>query len=154
MKLHPLHINQDSKLWCSIAALAAVTGVSTEHARQVLKEAIGEKAAGAGTRRQLKGVYTHELHYALQKMAINIRTVFVQRWKASNPISLARYLLKYRPPENAVCIATLPRHFVAFDSTTILDNFYPNGIPFYEYPRIEEPAYVTWELTDLSVADL
>lgn len=156
MKLHPIISTHDTKTnWCGPAALAAITGMGTQAAREIIKQAIKEEL-GKDNRRVM-GVYIPELLKAIELYSIKHKRLYAIAYEKAP--SLATALHEFKPKENNLLLIFIRPskgmgHVIVTDGKKIVDNNYPNGVDFWTCKHMEDRCTGIYELEDISCEDL
>ena len=156
MKLHPIISTHDTtKNWCGPAALAAITGVGTGAAREVCKQAIKEELGR--THRRLQGIYTDELLKAVELYSIKWERKYTIPFEKAP--SLATALHQFKPAEGNLLLIFIRSekhrgHVIVTDGQKIVDNYYPNGVTFWNCTHMESRCCEIFELSDITCEDL
>ncbi len=154
LTLRPVIHNAACKSWCGIVALSAITGNPTEHSRQFFREVLDDKKEATGTKRVLKGIYTHEMLAALKGMCLDYQKIEIPRFLNGEEITLAHFLHYWKPAQGKLALITIPRHFLVASSTEIIDSSWMKPIPYWRYPRLNEEITSCYEISDNSLGDL
>lgn len=146
MKLHPITRNDNSK-WnsCGPAAIAAILGTGTAHARELMKTAIKDVLFD-DSRRLVHAVYDKELLATLRYCGYECKELSIT---GRGSLATELWGLKQKKISGQFMICIIG-HVLVYDSETetIIDNHYPNGTHPYLYSFLEEKCRKIWILSN------
>jgi hypothetical protein len=156
MKLHPILATHDTvRNWCGPAALAAITGMGTGAAREVIKEAVKDYLGKTG--RRIQGMYMDEILQSIKLYSIETLAITINRWEEQ--ITVAQALHKWKPRDNCLFLIRCMKqknggHVIVADQQKIVDTFKPKGADYYDHPYINSIVTHIYELSDITCEDL